>query len=487
MRERLATERGRVAELEAQKASAAELAEAFGTLGAHYHAYQFLESAGACYANARELAPGEFRWAYYLGRVSLASGRLEAATLSLGQAVELRPEEAPAHLALGQALQAASRREEARKAFEAALARDPRSIEALFLLGQIEAEAGELPAAIRHMEQALALQADAGPIERSLAGLLARAGDRVRAAELAQRGSKAAVRSRDPWMQQVTDLASAGRSFVDRGVVAFTEGRFEDAAAAFGQAVAALPDDAEAHLNLGSALYRLERLDEAEASYRRALELDPERVLAYFNLGTLLARRGLRDEAHEQYRQALARDPKHLEARFNLANSSLTLGDFEAAEADFRLVVELAPGHSAARLGLSVALIRLGRSAEARVVLEEGLAGRPDDALLLHGLSRLLAASPETAVRDGARALALARRLVASAKQLDYVVALAMAEAEAGHFAEAVSWQRQALAAVSKSGRRDLLRPLERNLALYEAGKPCRVPWTGADFAGRWQ
>jgi tetratricopeptide (TPR) repeat protein len=47
-----------------------------------------------------------------------------------------------------------------------------------------------------------------------------------------------------------------------------------------------LPQDAEAHANLGSALTKLQRLDEAATCLRRALEIDPEMAVAHSHLGT---------------------------------------------------------------------------------------------------------------------------------------------------------------------------------------------------------
>ena len=50
---------------------------------------------------------------------------------------------------------------------------------------------------------------------------------------------------------------------------------WEDAEASFNQAIAVMPDFAEAHYNLGNVLKDLGRLDEAEASYNQAIALKP--------------------------------------------------------------------------------------------------------------------------------------------------------------------------------------------------------------------
>ncbi len=487
VREQLDRLRSQVALLETGRASAADRAAGYGALAMLYHAYGLDAAARACYQNARTLAPTEPRWPYYLGRLDLAAGRNAEAAEAFEASLKLEPGEKLSLLGLGQARQAEGGLEQARSAFESARAREAESVLAHFHLGQIAAERGELPTAIRHLEAALAAQPDAEPVQRVLAGVYGRAGDRLRAAEVSRRGGKAALAYDDPRMLAVETLAKSGRALVDRGVAAFAEGRFADAEAAFRQAVASLPDDADAHLNLGSALFEQRKLPEAEQEYRRTLELDPAATRARFNLGTLLAASGRRDKAIREYEAALRSDPGHVSAHFNLANSLLTLGRFAEAEGHFAAVVEREPARSSARLGLAVSRSRLGRDAEARQALEEGLGLRPADRVLTEGLVRLLAASPDPAVRDGARALALARQLMAAQSQLESVEALAMALAETGDFAQAAQLQANALAAVRSSSRPELVEPVERNLALYRAGKPCREPWRGEDFGGTWE
>jgi hypothetical protein len=52
---------------------------------------------------------------------------------------------------------------------------------------------------------------------------------------------------------------------------------------------------------------------------------------------------------------------------------------------------------------------------------------------------------------------------------------MAMAQAELGQYAEAVLWQREALAAAKQLSRPDLVRRLTETLARYERRQPCRT------------
>jgi hypothetical protein len=127
-------------------------------------------------------------------------------------------------------------------------------------------------------------------------------------------------------------------------------------------------------------------------------------------------------------------------------------------------------------------LVRLGDYARARERLERDVQAFPDQPGITHALARLLAAAPDDRVRDGARALALARALEQSQPPtLALVETIAMALAEVGRFDEAVARQRQAIEGARDAGRPDLAARLTANLRLYEQRRPCRTPWADDD------
>jgi len=73
-------------------------------------------------------------------------------------------------------------------------------------------------------------------------------------------------------------------------------------------AIKADPNDALAHLILGSLLDDLGRKAEAEDQYRLAIKADPDLAGAYYDLGNLLSELGQKTEAEEQYRLAIKVD-----------------------------------------------------------------------------------------------------------------------------------------------------------------------------------
>ena len=90
-----------------------------------------------------------------------------------------------------------------------------------------------------------------------------------------------------------------------------------------------------------------------------------------------------------------------------------------------------------------------------------------------NNLAWFLATAPDSAVRDGPRALALAEQLVAwKPDDAAYLDTFAAAYAEVGRFEDAVRTQREAVARIGR-GSRDEYR---KHLVSYEGGKPWREP-----------
>jgi cytochrome c-type biogenesis protein CcmH/NrfG len=105
---------------------------------------------------------------------------------------------------------------------------------------------------------------------------------------------------------------------------------------------------------------------------------------------------------------------------------------------------------------------------------KEAIRLAPDDEEAYNSLAWLLATCTEERVRDGKQAVELATKACELTKweDADTLSTLAAAEAECGHFAEAVKWQKKAL----KLGfeKTEDTKAARDQLRLYEAGKPYR-------------
>ena len=349
----------------------------------------------------------------------------------------------------------------------------------MMLNAELAMESSRPAEAVTWYERLLQLQPGATRLHQPLA-LAYRALKRIddAAASLAAVGT-GRVRVSDPLMDQLRSLASGARQAASRGVAAFQQGDFEGAVAAFREAVREDPSDAGTRLNLGSALVRLGQLEQALEEYRRVLEQDPDNALTHFNVGTTMARLGDAEGAVRHYREAIRVDPEYLNARFNLANALRRRGDSENAEQHYRRVIELDPGNPGAWLGEAQCMIDSGRFEQALRRLEEGVQVLPTNLPIAQVMVRVLAASPDGNVRNGKRAVEMARELVATRRGPVTLETLAMALAETGRFEEAESSQREAMAFAESAGLAGFLERLRMNLERYRNGEPCRDPAVG--------
>jgi tetratricopeptide (TPR) repeat protein len=134
------------------------------------------------------------------------------------------------------------------------------------------------------------------------------------------------------------------------------------------------------------------------------------------------------------------------------------------------------PDNAAARYGLGSALAAQGKTAEAIDQLSAVVELTPDDARALNALARLLATAPESKLRDGRRAVALAERACVLTNEGHPLVldTLAAAYAETGDFRNATATAGKALAIARSAGRSDMARDIERRMELYSRGVPFR-------------
>ena len=227
-------------------------------------------------------------------------------------------------------------------------------------------------------------------------------------------------------------------------------------------------------------LLQMENLKAASQNFRDAVHLEGEPELlatAWFYVGLTQSMLGETDGVAQAYEQALALDPDLIEARTNLAKLLQRAGRYEEAVLEYEAVLDREPRDLTARLGTSRAMLLAGQPLDSIAILEAGLAAQPDDPGLTNALARVLASSPVDNLRDGRRALELAKRAFEATRRRAHAETLAMAHAEYGQFGEAIELQARLLADAEQRGAIEDAARLREALELYELRKPFRAPW----------
>lgn len=147
----------------------------------------------------------------------------------------------------------------------------------------------------------------------------------------------------------------------------------KDSLPAAQRAAQLLPNDAEAHTNLGVALWDAARVAEAISSFQRAIRIRPNDAAAHYRLGNVLLEMGRIEEAAVSYQRAAQLAPNAPEVRYGLGNALRVLGRLDQSAAQYRRALELQPDHPEVLTQLGIALRLLGRTDEAEASLERAL------------------------------------------------------------------------------------------------------------------
>jgi tetratricopeptide (TPR) repeat protein len=112
-----------------------------------------------------------------------------------------------------------------------------------------------------------------------------------------------------------------------RGETHHTMGRYEEAVAAFDQAIAIDPGYAEAWRNRGLSLALLGRVNESETSFSKAISLDPDDASIYYYQALSRNATGNRAGALESLDRAVSIRPQSRDQTITLHSSLLLQGD----------------------------------------------------------------------------------------------------------------------------------------------------------------
>ena len=408
--------------VERKDVSQKELAEAFGHLGQLFHAYRLLDSAEEAYLVSRGLAPGDYRWAYYLGLVRHADGELTTAAADYKTTLGLKPDDRPALLRLGDVLLELDRPDEAKERYARVRELGPDNAAALWGLGKVASAAGDHAQAIELFERVLELQPEASAVHYMLGQAYRRVGDLDKAREHLQLRGEEDVDFPDPVGDQISRLAlgtayeivlalaKSADGYSDAEFLGFALSHFGDVRGSIEQLRQGLAvkqetgvrplEEARIHYVLGGLLVNDARDAEAVTHFRQALELAPELDDARVKLGNALARGGQLEEALAAFDEVTARRPDDTTVRLKRISAS---GDAAAAMARYRQAAALelsAFERPRVHYRMASLLRQRGDADQAMREYEKALEADPKFAPALEGSASLLAQHGKMPSRD---------------------------------------------------------------------------------------
>ncbi len=241
-------------------------AEVWGHLGHVYLSHGWEVPAIPCYRQASVLAPDEFKWLYFLGRLT-KQRQPEDTVKHLTRALELRPGYAPAHLYLASALRILGRFDEAQHHLKRAKHFQPNNPFSELWLGEIALTKQQMKLARTHLENALRLNPRQSEAHALMAQVAIALGDKQTAKQHARAARHPSQYSglADPLWWDVLQAGVTAPLYTERGRRYMSEGDYVSAVAEFGQLISNDQKAIDLWLDYGIALLHTERYNEALA------------------------------------------------------------------------------------------------------------------------------------------------------------------------------------------------------------------------------
>ncbi|MEY2481409.1 MAG: protein O-mannosyl-transferase [Verrucomicrobiota bacterium] len=250
-------------------------------------------------------------------------------------------------------------------------------------------------------------------------------------------------------------------------------------------ALAVTSDNDVAHYHLGLFFRQHDQMDAALAQYQAALRIQlAERephynlstALTYNNIANILMAKGRFAEAVLHFEKALALRPDFADARYNLGGVFFRQGRVDDAIAQLQSALSLQPEDGEAHRSLGRAFLQKGSVSDAIAEYEKAVKAANPSIVAANDLAWILSTYPDDSVRNGTKALALARGAVAfthGAVPL-FLRTLAAAEAETGHFDDALKAAQHGLELARSQNNSELADRIEKDVDLYRAKNPVR-------------
>lgn len=200
-----------------------------------------------------------------------------------------------------------------------------------------------------------------------------------------------------------------GGDHATQGFLAYSRGKFADAAKEFAKALARQRAHPSLHYQRALALASLQQYDSAAAELQRLIDrmtqLDRKRLVSMYESkamyeyarGRVLLAAGRRDEARDAFGRALVEDLSLASAHAGMALLATLAKDHAAAAQEYDLAVQLEPSDPWLRFGHGTALMSVGQLDEAATQLRKAIELEPYYAAPYYNLSAVLEAQGKAA------------------------------------------------------------------------------------------
>ena len=179
------------------------------------------------------------------------------------------------------------------------------------------------------------------------------------------------------YQQAATLQLKDAEPHVAAGLVLENEGKFSDAEEEYKKAVA-LDPSSDALTGLANLYMRGRQFPQAEEYLRKVVAAHPQQAAAHIQLGRVLVAEGKNDAAIGELEAGAKLAPADLEAQRDLAEAYVAAGKSEKAESAYRALIAAHPQDAELHRGLGQVLLREQKSPEAQQEFLAAIKLNPD-------------------------------------------------------------------------------------------------------------
>ncbi|HXI72047.1 MAG TPA: tetratricopeptide repeat protein [Verrucomicrobiae bacterium] len=304
-------------------------------------------------------------------------------------------------------------------------------------------------------------------------------GSQEKVKELLEHGKEA--RQSEDYEQAIKDYSEAirlnpksAKAYAGRGAVFVMTMEFTKAIDDLNKVIDLNPNEDLAHEMLGYAYSGNQQLDAAITNYDIVLKTEPDNGRVFKARGQAYYWKHSFTNAIADLTEALKSRPDDYEIYDDRADSYNLHNEINKALSDYNHAIQLNPEDWLGLFGRGRIYSKLGSYTNAIHDLEKVIKLKPKGYGAYNVLAWLLATCPDSQIRDGKKAVALAVKAcdLTKWKKYECVDTLAAAYAETGDFEQAVKYQKQAasIGGVPEDNRTNVLNRVE----LYLQHKPYR-------------
>ncbi|MCA9743251.1 tetratricopeptide repeat protein [candidate division KSB1 bacterium] len=421
-------------------------AEAWGKLAMNLDIHDYKSEAIPAYEKAIELAPDEFRWRYYLALLADESGAPETIDL-YEQALKVNTDYPPLLYRLGIALNLNGQTDRAKDLLRQVANADDAIISSYgyWQLAELAVVQNELKESLDLLLKSIELNPNLREVRSMLAAVYTRLGDQQKASLQSKQLDLLPERMPIPdrFVEQLQAEGVSAFWFSQHGRRHLDFGNYEAALSAF-QMENRIKPSADSHNSLGMTYQYLGQHAEAAAHFRKAIEMRKDYVEAFNNLAVSLYSMFQKQQAVDTLKRAIEIKPEYAEPYLNL-------GTFHIME---------------------------GQSLQAITIFNEAMEKANYDLRIGGRLAWLLATSKRDDLRNGKKAVELAKEVneVTDYLHPDNLDILAASYAEAGAFSRAVEIASKASELAHNAKMANLAKQIDYRLDLYKKHQAYRDP-----------